>query len=564
MQRWLAAAQAALRPSSARLATVPALWAALIAGLVAIAGSHLGHLETVGLIYFGAACAAVFVTNGVYRTRALALTGQGLGAVAGFAAGTLAGETAVAKVGVAVLVALVAGMIGAIGRLVTAFALMAVVGAAFTEFGGVPLPWWQQAGAYLVGTALIAAVALVPWIVRPDHHERAAIAAVLDRSADLGLAIGTDRAATARAELAAAFAASREAVLDHRLLPARSSRRRRALGALRDAEAVAHEAAQHYATGAPVPADWVRRRREQAEQVRHNTFVADQTPPPTQYGPDLGERFAAAARTALTWAATLAGLRLAWCMAIATAITCGLHHDTHSFWLPLTVAVIVRPEYASVFVRSVNRGAGTVVGALIAAALIAALHSGVPVAIAAALSLGFAVLVAPRLYALCVVGVTCSALLSACIGGPDPAYPAIRALDSLLGCAIAIVFGYLLWPGRQSLPDDVRLEAATQARAAYLREAVKIPAQRADWPGVRDRAYRLAHRSRAAANRALLEPPPAGELARAALPTAIAIENDADVISALAAAVEAGQPPPPPEELERMLVSPGSLRLSGD
>ncbi len=197
--------------------------------------------------------------------------------------------------------------------------------------------------------------------------------------------------------------------------------------------------------------------------------------------------------------ALLAGLRLALCMAIATAVTGALHTESHSFWLPLTVAVAVRPEYASVYVRTVNRVAGSAIGALLAAAALAVLGSGWPVAAAAAISLGFAVAALPKLYGLGVVGVTCSALLSSCIAVADPLNPAIRLLDTLLGCAIAIVFGYLIWPQRPaaavtmtdsaaavtaylSRPSRDRTNASTGPRSATARTNKRIRAGEAPRP----------------------------------------------------------------------------------
>ena len=156
----------------------------------------------------------------------------------------------------------------------------------------------------------------------------------------------------------------------------------------------------------------------------------------------------------------------------------------------------------------------------------------------AAFAIAFAVLAAPKLYALSVVGVTSSALLSASIGSPDPAYPSIRVLDTLLGCAIAIVFGYLLWPGRATLPTGARLGPVAGALVEYLRDAALPVDRRRRLPILRDRAYAIAHQTRAALYAALSDPPPASVQARAALPVALAFEDFADGITALASATD--------------------------
>lgn len=81
----------------------------------------------------------------------------------------------------------------------------------------------------------------------------------------------------------------------------------------------------------------------------------------------------------------------------------------------------LRPEYSSVFVRTINREAGTNIGATFAALVLLFLPSSWTVAIAA-LAIGFAVLSAPKLYALSVIAITASALLSGSIANPDPVF----------------------------------------------------------------------------------------------------------------------------------------------
>lgn len=75
--------------------------------------------------------------------------------------------------------------------------------------------------------------------------------------------------------------------------------------------------------------------------------------------------------------AVLAGARLASCMALATVGASLLHgSQSYSYWLPLTVAVAVRPEYASAFGRTVNRVAGTLAGAFAAMMALRCVDSG--------------------------------------------------------------------------------------------------------------------------------------------------------------------------------------------
>lgn len=148
----------------------------------------------------------------------------------------------------------------------------------------------------------------------------------------------------------------------------------------------------------------------------------------------------------------LNGVRLAVAMGIATVLGVTLDRGDHSFWLPLTVAVVVRAEYGAVLFRAVNRVVGTIVGALIAALIIVVFPSDGALAVCAIVGIAFAALAAPKLYALSVIGITASALMSTEIGATDPVTPLVRVGDTLLGALIAIVFGHLIWVRRERRP----------------------------------------------------------------------------------------------------------------
>ncbi len=519
-------------------------------------------------MYFGAACAVAFVANGAYRTRFVALAAQGLGAAAGLGIGAIGATSDAGKVVVATAGGLVCGMIGAIGRQVTAFALMLVIGISYEQFSGVPLPWPEKAGWYLAGTSVVSLAAIVPLLLRSRDIERAAVAHVYRAAADLLDAIGSGEVQERRQALAQASAASRAAMYDHRLgSGAKQGRSALIWTQMRGAELASFAAASLYSQSQPVPAAAADALRSAAEAVRRGNVVGQATFEADSPGlRALAAALSAArqvddgaeanrlgiglrAHSALTAAskpeAVSAGLRLAWCMGLATALTALLHQSSHSYWLPLTVAVVVRPEYASVFVRTVNRVVGTIGGSVFAAMALLALPGGSAIAIAASLSIGWAVLSAPRLYALSVIGITGSALLSASLGSEDPVYPALRLLDTLAGCAVAIVFGYLLWPGRRELPRASRPDQAIADAIAYLQQVTRAPADRERWRAVRDRAYLSAHHYRAALQAALAEPPPASTLAEQALPKAVALEDIVDAITALdVMARRSGRVPP--------------------
>ena len=538
---------AALRPSKAPWAVGPALWAIGTAALIAGAGVLFGELQLVGLAYLGAACAFVFLARGFYRARWWAWVAQAIGGAVGISVGAqLWPGSDVGQVLVAAIAGAVSGMVGGTGPSGPAFGMMLSIGVAFGQFGGSSLPWWQQAVWYLVGTTVSAVSVLAPWAFHRDKPERRAQAEVYFAAADLCAAVGTDGAGAARARLAAASAV------------ARAARDRRG------ADLVAFAAATLYAQGRPVPDAAIVAIRQAGDQIWHAVPVsvpfseadaggdpglvelADAlSPRPERPGTVKPEsaRLSALLRAATSRTGLANGLRIGLCMAVATALTVAMRQSTHSFWLPLTTAVIVRPEFASVFVRTVNRIFGTLVGALVATAVLAVLSPGLPLVVATALALGFVVCSVPKLYGLVVIGITTSALLSQSIGQRDPVAPSLRLLDTFIGAAVAIVFGYLLWPEARRFPAYAQLSGALAVAHNYLDEAVKPAERRRHWQSVRADAYRLAHQVRATAEAAALEPPPVSSLALRVIPASIELEDAVDAITAIGSAVDAGHEP---------------------
>ncbi|HEY0183271.1 MAG TPA: FUSC family membrane protein, partial [Rhodopila sp.] len=213
---WMAVRRA-LRPVPNPLAVLPAVRTVLAVGACAALGAATGNLIALGLMYFGAACSAVFATAGIYRTRLLFLVSQGLGAAIGLAIGTMT-TALVGKIAISAAVALICGMVGAIGPACTAGAVMTVVGLAYAQFSGLAMPWWQQAGWYLLGTVIVAVPALLPGLVEGQRHQRRVVADVFAAAADLLQSVGTADDHRLRVALAARSVAARAAVWENRLM----------------------------------------------------------------------------------------------------------------------------------------------------------------------------------------------------------------------------------------------------------------------------------------------------------------------------------------------------------
>ena len=361
----------ALTPSAAAWAPWPALRAVLAAALIAVGGIVTHHLSALALMYFGAACAVVFVTDGVYRTGFVALASQGLGAAAGLGVGAIGTSSDAGKVAVATVVGLACGMLGAIGRMATAFALMTVIGVAYTQFGHVPLPWWEQAGWYLAGTSIVSLAALSAG-ARPSSSLRP--------GSDRGHLRHERRLARRPREpggpRAAPHAGCRIRRRPRRVLrpPAAAQAHPPCRPPPRDADARggAHivrcscslrqgrrgprrcccQRAWRRASGQkrddPAAAGLFARTSTGLRSLAEALDVAAGVLPATlPQLPAWDERVRTAVRATTDRAALMSGFRLAWCMGLATAVTGAVHDPNHSYWLPLTVETVVRPENTS-------------------------------------------------------------------------------------------------------------------------------------------------------------------------------------------------------------------------
>src|SRR5437868_11707188 len=82
------------------------------------------------------------------------------------------------------------------------------------------------------------------------------------------------------------------------------------------------------------------------------------------------------ANLSLESAAFRHAVRLAACVAIGEALGRGLGLR-RSYWIPMTVAIVLKPDFSSTFSRGVLRLMGTFAGLLLATGLFHVLPSGV-------------------------------------------------------------------------------------------------------------------------------------------------------------------------------------------
>lgn len=171
-------------------------------------------------------------------------------------------------------------------------------------------------------------------------------------------------------------------------------------------------------------------------------------------------------------------LRLAFSVMAGEAIGRGLGF-TRPYWIPMTVAIVLKPDFSSTFSRGVLRLAGTFLGLIVATALFHVLPATVWAQIAAIAGLMFAV----RYYGAAHYGILAGAvgalvvfLISLTGVAPKEAIAA-RALDTAIGGALALaVYGFWpTWERTQVAPAIATMLDTFRAYFHALRESYHHP-----------------------------------------------------------------------------------------
>ncbi|MFJ6720898.1 FUSC family protein [Streptomyces sp. NPDC091259] len=582
-----------LRPSR-----TPVPWAAVVRAGIALAaplavGFALDEPEYGALVSMGALSGVIGDTADAYRMRILNIAVPQLFGAVGVALGTLVFGRGWLAVGVLTLIALVSGMISSIGTVASVSGLLLLLNAVVGAGLPLPEPWWTAPLLLATGGLFVLALSLLGWPLRGRQPERAAVAACYRALADALEAAGRPAYEERRLEVTQALNHAYDLVLgrrarDHGRNPSlvRIVAQLNVLVPLVDAAPAAH------LSGRPLPPEVPAAVRELARAVEeeHTGEPALELPPPhgpSQRAVDKALRYAAtivyqdepdsyniddrlgrpaalrvraqrAVRDmALSGASWRYGLRLALCIGLAQSLV-SLVPVERSYWVALTVTFILKPDFGSVFSRAVLRALGTAVGLVLAAAVLSEVPRGwwdVPVMVVlAALIPAFSV----KGYAFQTAAITpVILLLSDQLNhqGFDLIRP--RLLDSLIGCAITLVAGYLLWPESWHTRIGDRLADAVEDSARYVERAFSVPdttdvdqaAARTARLHARRRIYRELSGVRSEFQRALTEPPPTGARAAAWWPLVVAVERIVDATTAARVRVNHGVAPPAPEDV---------------
>ncbi|CAB3624563.1 Inner membrane protein yccS [Achromobacter spanius] len=562
-----------------------ALRAALAIGLPTAVGLALEQSGPAALVALGALPAITGDNGGPYRNRALSIGCTVLGGALGYLLGNLVaglGLWTAAAMTVLVLVASLVGTFNNIAAVATLqFAVYVIVGSSLTS----TLPPWLPSVLVGMGGLFGLALTLVGWVVHPIAPERAAVALVYRKLAALLAAIGTSRTMVARRDMEAAMTTAYDTVLAARGRAAGPSPRlARLVAQLQACTPLANTALALARAGRVLPPACARVMNHLADRVEH-----DQTPAPgddiaalRQAGmPELADALAQAeplltgaktpdadpiaplapvpprtpwrvlARTYRPGPTTVRYLiRLGLCLIAAEAVALAASLP-RSYWVPLIVVVIFKPNFGSVFARALQSCGGSVVGVAISATVLAVDQNGIASVLTVAALAALLPWSIRRNYGL--FSAILVPILMLLIGALQPGTWAIalaRLLDVGVAAGIVLLVGYLPWIRIERNNLDHAVATAMDTLAAYVNTVFQAdPAKR---HALRARAYASLSDLRIALQRGLSEPRLVSRRALAWWPVEVALERVANAVSDTAWSLPADQATPTAGEVGQL------------
>jgi uncharacterized membrane protein YccC len=543
--------------------------------------------------------------GGSYLSRVERIGAVGVfGGAVGLAIGSVIhGRGWIAVVALVVLAG-VSGVLSSMGDVGSQIGLQLLVYAAL-GIGpiGALRPVWHTAVGFLVGVIWALVLILPSWLLSPYGQDRRAVAAVYQALADQLASIGTDTFMARRQAVTTAIGAAYDELLTARAIaPGRSRARMRLVAALNASNLMSQAITTLGVAGTrppPLAIDTVRRLADTITTKGQPPTV----PPAWDASPGTlalrdamagvarvlsrdwspGDRTQAVLRDELRERPRVADrilkvvgggqisrtfvVRLMACMGAAGLVTEVLPLQ-RSYWVPLTVAIVLKPDYGSVFARAVQRGIGTVVGAVAGAVLLALFHG-------AWLLIPFGVLAAllpygrSRNYGLLATFLTPLVVLLVDLLKPIGwRLAGDRLVDTLIGCAIVLVIGFAPWPMSWYAHLPGKFGQAALDVCGYMREALGASsAGSGASPAVRERRLRSTYGAlgdlRAEFQRTMSEPPSISRSATAWWPAVVGLEQVLDAVTAVSLAVSRGATAPSPAGVQLLCAALDAVSEAG-
>jgi uncharacterized membrane protein YccC len=559
----------------------PVPWPQMVHAVLAIAvplavGLAAGHVVPGVLAGVGGLLATMVDRPGAYLTRVRrVVVATVFGGVAGLLIGIAINGHGWVTVPVMIAVAGMSALLSSAGAIWSPASLFLLICAALgTGPIGTLQPWWATPLWLLAGVGWWLVLLVPGWLAFPRAAEQRRVAAVYQALADNLRALGTENLGAARRRATAAINLAFEELLGERTAASGRDRELALLMTLIRQARLAAEAAAELdragerpppqaaaqadavasavlndaavpATGAPPVARPAMLALYRALNQAADAVSGRTTPVPGAIGGDDWPR--QPARPLLVLAGQVRrgfvgmfAIRLMLCIGVATVFSQALPLQ-RSYWVPLAVTVVLRPDLGSVFARTLQSAAGTVIGASVGALILASRPPDPLLVIWVAVLALLLPYGTSRNYALFTVFFApLVVLLIDLLSNDGWRLAQARLIDVLLGCGIALFIGYAPWP--MSWHGSWRPDFAdtADAIAGYLDQAVG-QGTRGTAPHARARIQLATLQTEF--QRAMAEPQWTRQRVIAWQPAVAALERLLDTVTATAVTT-AGQPPP--------------------
>jgi uncharacterized membrane protein YccC len=221
----------------------------------------------------------------------------------------------------------------------------------------------------------------------------------------------------------------------------------------------------------------------------------------------------------------------------------------------LTVAIVLRPDFGSVFARALQRGIGTVVGAVLGAIVLIIVPAGPLLLIPCAIFAGLLPYGRDRNWGLFSTFLTpLVVILIDLLVRTGWALALDRLIDTVLGCAIVLLVGYAPWPSSWHAHLPEQLATALDSVARYTELALTGASGR---PALRRQTYRVLSDLHTEFQRTMAEPPSVSRRAARLWPALAAVEQLTDTVTAGAVRADVTGRRPDPRDVAQLA---GALR----
>ena len=167
-------------------------------------------------------------------------------------------------------------------------------------------------------------------------------------------------------------------------------------------------------------------------------------------------------------------IRVCLACVIGYLITKIFHYGSHSYWILLTIAFIIKPAFSLTKERNIQRIIGTVGGGVIGVGVLLLVDNKTALFIIMVMCM-IATYSFMRINYLAMVMFTTPyiLILFSFLGTAFKQVAGERLLDTLIGCAIAFPISYLLFPNWESQQLKTNMQNIVKANALYLQKLIE-------------------------------------------------------------------------------------------